>query len=167
MKGQFERELELLIEYEGLNNESIYLRDYQDFEEIPLFSRFESISFLESLSFDEKNKILIKKGIELVEKSTNLVKEKLSENNFLDYFSCLTLTDIDDFHEINCFTPNIFISKRKIWLLYHLNLIQKNTVEENLIKEYLVSLGRERYMVSVPSNYSDDNKRIYVIKHFT
>ncbi|WP_080752628.1 Imm15 family immunity protein [Pectobacterium fontis] len=49
------------MEQEGLNEESIYLRDYQAFEEIPLFSSFENISLLGSLSFDDKNKFLIKK----------------------------------------------------------------------------------------------------------
>ncbi|WP_170116081.1 Imm15 family immunity protein [Brenneria roseae] len=164
MNGQFDRELDLLIEHEGLNEESVYLRDYQDFEEIPLFSRFDNISFLGSLSFDEKNKVLIKKGLEVLEKSVELVTGKLPKNDCLDYFSCLTLTDIDDFHEVNCYTPNIFISKRKRWLLQHLDLTQKNTPEEKLINGYLVLLGRGEYVVSVPSNYSEDNKRIYVVK---
>ncbi|KHN54450.1 Imm15 family immunity protein [Pectobacterium fontis] len=167
MNGKFDKELDFLMEQEGLNEESVYLCDYQSFEEVPLFSRFENISFLESLSFDEKNKVLIKKGIEVLERSVDLVKTRLSENDFLNYLSCLTLTDIDDYHEINCFTPNLFISKRKKWLLHHLNLTQKNTVEENLIKEYLVSMGMSEYTVLVPSNYSVDNKRVYIIKSFT
>ncbi|WP_164498008.1 Imm15 family immunity protein [Pectobacterium versatile] len=166
MNSQFDTELEFLIEQEGLNNESLYLRDYQSFEEIPLFSRFESISFLESLSFDEKNRVLIKKGIELVENILFSVKRKLSENDFRNYFCCLTLTDVDDYHEINCFTPNILISKRKKWLLHHLNLTQKETAEENLVKEYLVFMERKEYKVLVPSNYSVDNKRMYIIKSF-
>ncbi|WP_189339585.1 Imm15 family immunity protein [Pectobacterium peruviense] len=164
MKNEFDAELEFLMEKEGLNNKSLYLRNYQDFEEIPLFSRFENISFLDSLSFDEKNKILIKKGIELVENILDLVKGTLSESDSRDYFLCLTLTDIDDYHEINCFTPNVFISKRKTWLLHHLNLIQKNTAEENLIKEYLISMARKEYTVLVSSSYSEGNKRMYIMR---
>ncbi|MEQ9861931.1 Imm15 family immunity protein [Pectobacterium cacticida] len=164
MKNEFDAELEFLMEKEELNNSSLYLRHYQDFEEIPLFSRFENISFLDSLSFDEKNKILIKKGIELIDNILDLVKGTLSGSDFCDYFLCLTLTDIDDCHEINCFTPNLFISRRKTWLLHHLNLIQKNTAEENLIQEYLNSMEMKGYTVLVSSSYSEDNKRIYIMR---
>ncbi|WP_409311088.1 Imm15 family immunity protein [Pectobacterium sp. B1J-3] len=71
------------------------------------------------------------------------------------------------YNEINCFTPNLFISKRKKWLLHYLNLTQKNTVEEKLIKKHLVSMRKSEYTVLVPSNYSVDNKRVYIIKSFS
>ncbi|MGK2889013.1 MAG: Imm15 family immunity protein [Candidatus Malihini olakiniferum] len=35
----------------------------------------------------------------------------------MDFFYCLTLTDINDFHEVNFYIQNIFISKIKKWLL--------------------------------------------------
>ncbi|MGK2889012.1 MAG: Imm15 family immunity protein [Candidatus Malihini olakiniferum] len=89
MNSLFDRKLDLLIEYEGLNEESVYICDYQDFEEVPLFSRFDNISFLYSLSFDAKKKILIKKGLETLEKNVELIAGKLPKMIYWIFFIAL------------------------------------------------------------------------------
>lgn len=60
---KLEKKMQELIKKEELNDSSIFFSDYDTFEEIPLFSRWENISFLSSLSFNEKNKVLIKKRL--------------------------------------------------------------------------------------------------------
>ena len=145
-----EMELSLLVEKEGLNNPEVYYKDYESFEEIPLFSRWDHISFLQSYSFNEKNKILIRKGLELVSFVEKKSIKHLKASELKDYFACLTITDWDDYEEKNCLSVNIFITRKKQWILSHLRLKQKSSIEENLVKEYLCSLNADEFDVYVP-----------------
>ncbi|BDR57621.1 Imm15 family immunity protein [Xylocopilactobacillus apicola] len=61
--------------------------------------------------------------------------------------SPVSITDWDNYEEINCLIPNLFISPRKDWLLSKLKLRSTQTVEENLVLEYLFSLDRMDYKV--------------------
>lgn len=159
---KFDKEMQKLIKKEGLNDSSIFFSDYDTFEEIPLFSRWKNISFLSSLSFNEKNKVLIKKGLELIADSHSC------SNNYIDnvnnYFACLSLTNWDDYEEINCLTPNIFVSRKKEWLLSNLKLRETQTIEENIIREYLFSLGVADYKVFISEGFSK-SKRVYIISN--
>ena len=116
MSFNLDEQLELLLKKEGLDKFSIYYRDYSTFEEIPLFSKFDRISFLSSLSFNEKNKILINKGIELVTQIRKEARNFLEVTDLDEYLVCLTIEDWDDYEEINCLTTNIFISRKKTGL---------------------------------------------------
>lgn len=153
-----------LIKKEKLDRFDIYFRQYQDFEEIPLFSRLKHITFLSSLSFNEKNKLLINLSVKLIDcilaKSINYINsEELRE-----YFICLTITEWDDYKEIDCLTPCIYVSRRKTWILSNLKLSYQSSIEENLVNEYLYSLGLNQYSAFVPSGENGENKRIYIIK---
>jgi len=154
--------MQKLIKKEGLNDPSIFFSDYDTFEEIPLFSRWKNISFLSSFSFNEKNKALIKKGLELVSESISCSQNY--RDNVSDYFICLSLTSWDDYEEINCLTPNIFISRRKEWIHSNLKLREAQTIEENIIREYLFSLGVFDCRVLISDGFNK-SKRVYVINN--
>ncbi|MBW7619901.1 Imm15 family immunity protein [Citrobacter portucalensis] len=160
--SKFDKEMQKLIKKEGLNDSSIFFSDYETFEEIPLFSRWKNISFLSSLSFNEKNKVLIKKGLELIADGNSCSHNYM--DNVSNYFICLSLTNWDDYEEINCLTPNIFISRRKEWLLSNLKLRETQTIEENIIREYLFSLGASDCKVFISDGFSK-SKRVYIIKN--
>lgn len=157
---KLEKKMQELIKKEELNDSSIFFSDYDTFEEIPLFSRWENISFLSSLSFNEKNKVLIKKTLELIADCNSCSRNYIDNVN--DYFICLSLTNWDDYGEINCLTPNVFVSRRKGWLLSKLKLRETQTIEENIIREYLFSLGFSDCKVFISASFSE-NKRVYVI----
>lgn len=164
MINKLDNKFNALIKKEKLDEFAIYFSRYQDFEEIPLFSKLKHIAFLSSFSFNEKNKLLINLGINLIDcimaNSMNYINsEELSE-----YFICLTITDWDNYKEINCLTPCIFISKRKTWLLSYLKLSYQSSIEENLINEYLHSLDLNQYSAFVSDGENIENKRIYIIK---
>ncbi|GKX59044.1 Imm15 family immunity protein [Leminorella grimontii] len=160
--NKFDKEIQRLIKKEGLDDPSIFFADYETFEEIPLFSRWKHISFLESLSFHEKNKVLIKACIDLITYCYSLSDRYLNSENAKDYLICLSLTDWDDCEEINCLTPNIFVSRRKEWLLSHLNHRETQSAEENLTREYLFSLGVSDCDVLISGGF-EENKRVYVM----
>ncbi|BDR55701.1 Imm15 family immunity protein [Xylocopilactobacillus apis] len=144
-----------LIKAEGLDDPLTLFAEYETFEEIPVFSRFSHISFLSSLSFNEKNKVLLKTCLDLAEKCNSSIKP--------DHFICVSITDWDNYEEINCLTPNLFVSQRKDWLLSKLKLKSTQTVEENLVREYLNSLDRLEYDVYTAIDFKK-YKRIYVVK---
>ena len=152
-----------LIKKEKLNDFSIYFKEYESYEEIPLFSRYKNISFLSGFSFNEKNKLLIRQGVELIGYIRGISSDYLNESELEDYFICLSITDLDfhDYKEVGCLSPHICISRRKKWLLSSLELSQKNSIEENLIKEYLYSLNLNSNDVYVTKK-SVNIDRIYV-----
>lgn len=161
--NSFDREMKRLLHKEGLDNADVYYADYDTFEEIPLFSRWNQISFLSSLSFDEKNKLFIRKSAELVSYYHDKSKEYLDKDEQKDYFICMSLTGWDDCEEINCLTPNIVLSRRKGWLLTHLKLKKTGSDEERLVKQYLSSLALTDFDVFV-SEGGKANKRVYVVQ---
>lgn len=160
--NKLEKEMQFLIEKEGLDDLSVFFSDYETFEEIPLFSRFKHISFLSSLSFNEKNKILIKKCIELINKCKLNAKNYIDDKNISDYFICVSLTDWENYEDVNCLTPNIYISRKKNWLLSHLKLKHSQAIEENLIREYLCSIKELDYIVLISSGF-ENYKRVYIV----
>jgi hypothetical protein len=162
MIDSLDKELSLLMEKEGLHNHDIYYKNYEDFEELPLYTRVTHIAFLSQLSFNDKNKILIKKGIELITLAVRESVNYLSATEQKEYFICLTLSDWDDYDEINCLDVRIFITRRKKWILSYLKLKHKSSLEENLAREYLFSLGANEFEVFVPNN-NEKYKRVYII----
>jgi len=163
MKKSLDESFDLLVKKENLDDFEVYFKKYQDFEEIPIFSRYKRLSFLSALSFNEKNKFLIKKGLELIEKIVKKSNDYLKPNDVDNYFICLSVTDWDNYEGINCLTPNIFVSIKKRWILSCLNLMQQCSIEENLIEEYLHSLSLQNNSVFVPKEYDGENKRVYII----
>ena len=159
-----DKEMQRLIKKEGLDNPSVFFTNYETYEEIPLFSRYKNISFLSSLSFNDKNKVLIRKGIDLIANCELMSANYIGSETIDDYFICLSLTDWEDYEEINCLTPNIFISRRKKWLLSNLGLRSSQTIEENIVREYLFSLEVPNYNVCISNSFSE-NKRIYIVRN--
>lgn len=160
--SMFEKEMEKLKKKEGLDDLSIFFADYETFEEIPLFSRWNNISFLSSLTFNEKNKVLVESSINIVSLCLKEAENYLKKEELDDYFICTTLTGWDDYDEINCLNANIFISRRKSWLLTHLNLSKRNSIEENLISEYLLSFSNPNLDVFCANEF-EFNKRVFLV----
>jgi hypothetical protein len=155
------QKLNRLLQKEGLNDSDIYYAEFDDFEEIPIFSRWDRISFLDSFSFDHKNKILLKTAIDLVE--SIIAKSKNRPHlDIENYLACVTITGWDFIGDINCITPNIFITQRRLWILDNLNLIIKGEGNELLVQGYLWELGLSQYKAFSPSK--GNSERIFVVK---
>lgn len=164
MINKLDNKFNTLIKKEGLDKLNIYFKQYEDFEEIPLFSRLKHITFLSSLSFNEKNKLLINLGVKLIDCILANSNNYINSDEFKEYFICLTITDWDDYKEIDCLTPCIYVSRRKTWILSNLNLSYQSSIEENLVNEYLYSLGVNEYSAFASRNINDENRRIYILK---
>lgn len=167
MTTKLDNEFKTLIKKEGLDQFDIYFRQFDDFDEIPLFSRFNHIAFLSALSFNEKNKLLINLGIKLIDRILANAGNYLNSDEFSEYFICLTILDWDDYQEIDCLTPCIFVTRRKKWILANLKLKAQSSIEENLIDEYLYSLGLPEYGAFSHNSENDEYKRIYIKKIIT
>lgn len=160
--NNIDNKIQKLIKKEGLNNPEIYFADYDTFEEIPLFSRWNDISFLSHLSFDERNKILLKNTINLVMKNAKLAEDMIGKVQSADYLACITLTGWDDAKEVGSLRPNILLTRRKKWLLSNLNLKESNFLEENLTRDYLTSISASEFSALTSDGFKK-NKRVYVI----
>ena len=164
--SEINNKLKQLLHKEGLDNFRIYYANFDDFEEFPIFSRWSRVSFLNSFSFNEKNKFLIKNGLHLVDEIIKRSTDYLVRSEINDYFVCLSLTDwdMDSIAEINCLTPSVYVSRRKKWILQHLNLGKHGLIEEYLIDEYLNSLSIDDSLVFSSSGFNNSEyKRIYIV----
>jgi len=161
-----DKKLELLIRKEGLHQLDIFYKNYVDFEEMPLFSRFSHIALLSKFTFNEKNKILIKKCAELINTIKMEAINYLNESEIKDYFIGLTISDWKDYKEINFLSVKIFLSKRRSWILSNLNLVKKYSIEEHLVSKYLNALNFNYLDVFVTEKDNSEFKRVYVIKKF-
>lgn len=159
---KFEKKMKNLFKKEGLDDNSIFFAEYDTFEEIPLYSRWKNISFLDGFSFDEKNKVLINSCLRLVTTCKEQADFYLGEENASSYFVCATLTGWDDYDEINCLNVNVFVSRRKEWLLNNLKLSTKNSPEEEITSSYLKSLSYEDFEV-LCANEFESNKRVFIV----
>lgn len=155
-------EMKLLLKKEGLLQKDLYFAEYDTFEEIPLFSRESHIDFLKDFTFDEKNTILINQAIGLADNAQKNAAGSL-EQAADDYFICVSVTGWEDIKQTNCITPNLYISRRKDWLLSCLNLEQHHTPQEVLINRYLLASGLEEYLAYSSKSASGDSIRIYIV----
>ncbi|WP_067707281.1 Imm15 family immunity protein [Erwinia sp. ErVv1] len=160
--SDIDKKIHQLIKKEGLDDPDIFLAEYDTFEEVPFFSRWNDIKFLSHLSFDEKNKILLKSAIDLVTKNQRVINSIITNSQLADFFACITLTGWDDALEMGSLKPNILFTRRKNWLLSNLNLKRSGVPEENLTKDYLSSISAFNFK-ALTSDGFDNNKRVYVI----
>ncbi|PLY45579.1 hypothetical protein F153LOC_08090 [Lelliottia sp. F153] len=160
--SELDSKIKKILQNEGFYNDALYLADYDSFEEIPLFSRWKSVSFLKKKSFDENNKLLISHAVKLVEHALKVSLINAGKEAHEDFFCCVTLTKWDNVDEINCITPNIYITRRRKWLFSYINLKKTFSKEETLALKYIHELGLYNYDVYI-SGESDDIRRVYII----
>jgi len=159
------KEIQILIKKEKLDNQNIFFADHESFEEIPLFSRWSHIDFLKEYSFDKRNEILLEQAIKLVDNA--IVNAELVPGlDFNEYFICVSIVDWDDVEELGCISPNIYISKRKNWLLPLLSLRECESFEVGMIKKYVSNLNLKEKKVCVSKSYGGENDRIYIVDEF-
>lgn len=151
-----------LIEKEGLDNEDLYYADYETFEEIPLFSRWSQIDFLKERPFDDNNLLLISHAITLSENANNLAYTKLGGEHS-EYFCCVTLTKWDCVAEINCITPNLYITRRKSWVFSYVKFRQTHSKEELIAKNYIKKLGVSNHGIYISKLVDGNVNRVYIV----
>lgn len=163
--NELNRQIQSLIKKERLDDQDLFYANYGTFEEIPLFSRWSYVDFLKKYSFDKRNKILIKQAISLTDEA--MTNAKLVPNlDFNEYFICVSITKWDDVDDRGCISPNIYISKRKTWLLPFLGFKELESSKVTMIKGYLSDLNIIGKRVCVSKSYGGENDRIYIVDDF-
>jgi hypothetical protein len=163
--NKLDKQMQSLIKKERLNDQDVFFADYGTFEEIPLFSRWSYVDFLKEYSFDKRNEILIEQAIKLIDEALTNGKS-IPNLNFNEYFICISITRWESVKERGCISPNVYISKRKSWLLSFLELAEFETPETIMIKNYLCNLNVKGKKVCVSKSYGCGNDRIYIVDEF-
>lgn len=159
------KELHNLIKKEGLDEQNVLFGNYSTFEEVPLFSRWAHINFLKKYDFDIKNKILLEQAITLVNEA--IINSKHIPNlDAAEYFACVSITSWDCIDELGCISPNIFISKRKSWIMPLIGLREVESSETNMLKAYLNDLNISGKVVCVSKTYGNEDDRLFIVDDF-
>lgn len=159
------KEMQNLVRKEKLDNPRLYFGDYKTFEEIPLFSRWSHINFLKKYNFNERNKALLKQAITLTDEAMAKGMH-VKELDYDEYFICVSITSWDYIDELGCISPNVFVSKRRGWLLPLLDLKEFESPEISMLKTYLYDLNISEKKVYVSISYGNDDDRIYIVDDF-
>lgn len=162
--SELDSKIKKVLEDEGFYDDEIYCADYDLFEEIPLFSRWKSVSFLKNTPFDENNKLLISHAVTLAEHAMKVSAVNTEKKEREDLFCCVTLTKWDSMDEINCIIPNIYMTRKKRWLFSYVKLRQTASKEERLTVKYINELGLTDYGVYI-SGGGDSVRRVYIINN--
>lgn len=159
------KEMQNLVKKEKLDNPNLFFGDYGTFEEIPLFSRWSHVDFLKKYNFDERNKTLLKQAIILTNEAI-LNATQVKNLDYDEYFICVSVISWDYIDELGCISPNIFVSKRRSWILPLLGLKTFESPEINMIEKYLCDLRISKKTVYVSKSYGNDDDRIYIVDDF-
>ncbi|WP_148873174.1 Imm15 family immunity protein [Serratia marcescens] len=160
--NELDKQMQLLIKKEKLDDQNIFFEEYETFEEIPLFSQWSYVDFLKKYSFDKRNEILLEKSIKLTDEA--MANAKLVPGlDFNEYFICVSIVDWYDIEERGCISPSIYVSRRKRWLLPLLGLREIESSEINMIKKYLINLNIKKKVICVSKSHGYENDRIYIV----
>lgn len=160
---------ENIIQKENLSNFNIFIDDYKTFEEIPLISRYEHLSFLSKIIPKEDFQFfLINTAVFLLNSIDLYAKNVLSLEEYKKYFICITFYDFEDIGEFGYVIPNFFVTRKKKLLSFLKN--QQCGASEN--KAFIVSaftqlgLDKFRFIELINQNIEcDDFIRLYAIDH--
>lgn len=123
-----------LIKKESLDDLSIFIKDYETFEEIPLVSRYSHLDFI--CSFIEKKDtqaFLLSLSYFYLINIKLYAKKNLTPTELSSFFICLTFNDFEDLKDIGYCIPNFFVT-RKLNMFDFLNTHDNKTI----IKDYLL-----------------------------
>ncbi|WP_285374270.1 Imm15 family immunity protein [Pseudomonas sp. lyk4-TYG-107] len=93
-----------IINKEPYSDMGVFFEDYENFEEIPLVSRYKRLDFLKKeMSNDKVSEVLV--GMAVFVMSLIRIMEKIDKGTFY----AITFTDFDDVDERSVIIPNIFV----------------------------------------------------------
>ena len=158
LDAKFKTKLERLIEMEGLNDLEQFTEPVELFEEVPLYSRFSQLSFLEGLPSSEKNRILIRAGAQHL----RVILEYLTRRD-CDSFCMLTIRDWEDFPQGGLITPAFWYTNPSQGILDQMRLQPPSSTYSNFVAEALdhdPSLKIDEYLSFLPGE--PHVERVYV-----
>jgi hypothetical protein len=116
-----------ILKKERLLDLDVFIKDYQTFEEIPLISRYQHLAFLDGKVKKEYVQLfLINVAFFLLNNIELYARSNLSVEQYMNYFVCITFSDIDDNDACGYAIPNILVT-RKSELFRSLNVIRSDS----------------------------------------
>lgn len=152
-----------LIKEENLGNLDLFINSSADFEEIPVFSRYNSVSFINTFILKEDTQaFLINLAFYLLNNIKMYAKSKLTAEELNNYFCCLTFVDFDDYDEQGYITPNFFVTRNRNKFAF---LSQKQYVDlpSLFLKEAFKKCHLLEMFKFICTSSQENSKRIYAI----
>lgn len=155
---RFKTEFENLIQIEGLDDLEQFAEVVDLFEEVPLYSRFSQLSFLNDLPPNEQNRILIRAGAWYL----RFIIEYLTRHD-CDSFCMLTIRDWEDFPQGGLITPSFWYTNPSQGTLDQIHLQPPDSAYSDFVAEALdhdPSLKINEYLSFLPGE--PHVERVYV-----
>ncbi len=98
---------------ENLYDLSVFIKEYQDYEEIPLVSRYKHLSFLnDCINREDLQYFLTNTAVFLMNCINLYASKKLSKEEFDNFFACITFGDEDEVESGHFYIPNILVTRK-------------------------------------------------------
>lgn len=164
--NHFSRQIDALLRREKLDDLSGFL-EYETFEEVPLFSRYQNISFLSRLTVHDRNTVLIGFALRHLDRIIQYAAKHLDVNAFSNYFAMLSIIDWDECTpEYGQILPCFWITSKATEILPCMRLVIGHSKEAKEVRTCLSDVGEEsRFVVldyaELPKH--DEIFRVFVV----
>ena len=133
---RFKADFEHLIKLQKLDNLEGFMEPIDLFEEVPLYSRFSQVSFLDGLPPIERNRVLIRAAALYLCVIINYFRENFAGREF-DFFCMLSILDWDDFNEGGLVTPTFWYTNPSQGILEQIRLEPPSSIYSTFVAESL------------------------------
>lgn len=133
---RFKADFERLIKLQKLDNLEGFMEPIDLFEEVPLYSRFSQVSFLDSLSSIERNRVLIRAAAWYLCVIIKYFREAYAGRD-CDFFCMLSILDWEDFNEGGLITPTFWYTNPSQGVLDQIRLEPPDSAYSIFVAEAL------------------------------
>ncbi|MDQ3054258.1 MAG: Imm15 family immunity protein [Actinomycetota bacterium] len=133
---RFKANFERLIKHQKLDNLEGFMEPIDLFEEVPLYSRFSQVSFLDGLLPIERNRVLIRAAAWYLCVITKYFREAYVGRD-CDFFCMLSILDWEDFNEGDLITPTFWYTNPSQGVLDQIRLESPDSAYSTFVAEAL------------------------------
>jgi hypothetical protein len=162
--GWLGQKFQELLRQEGWDDFPRWIVELQDFDEVPLYSRYAQIDFLSHLPFPERNRLLVRTAADYLARLVTYVEDLKSSGQSADLFCMLSILDWDDWDESegqSLLTPAMFITNPSREILSYMPLAITSSPHGELIKSWL---PQGDFLVCDNALPDPRVERVYVLK---
>jgi hypothetical protein len=154
---RFLKTCQKLIDDSIHDNLDEFIRDYETFEEIPLFSRIYRASVLDKhMDINEKHGFMINIAFFYLNGIYIYARMRLNKKELLDFWACITFFK-DDYEDYGFYVPHFLVTRKK-----KLFSFLDNKWDENFINDFPVLKSSFEELGLLNSfRFADDGDRIY------
>ncbi|MFC5186796.1 Imm15 family immunity protein [Actinomadura harenae] len=148
-----------LLAGEGLDDLDGFFGPVEDFDEVPLYSRYAQLEFLSGLPWPERNALLVRRAVECLAR----LAVRAAERGEGDFFAMVTVAGWDEYHDGGFLMPSIWYTRPSNGTLACLDLVAAADADARFVADAVSAVAGAR-VLRVRSSEAEPSRfeRVYV-----